>query len=134
MTHDNDGLLARQFSAYRHAHADRRNLLIHALTVPLFLLGNGAVLAAPCTGGWPALAGLALTAAAFGMQGRGHAFESGRPSPFSGPLDAVLRILAEQWITFPRFVLSGGFARAWRQGPNAKMSMVNFSGAERSRG
>ena len=24
------------------------------------------------------------------------------------------RILAEQWITFPRYVLSGGFARAWR--------------------
>ena len=114
MTHDNDGLLARQFSGYAHAHADRRNLLIHALTVPLFLVGNCAVLAAPFTHWGSALAGVAVTAVAFGMQGRGHAFEAGRPMPFSGPLNAVLRMLAEQWITFPRFVFSGGFARAWR--------------------
>ena len=114
MTHDNDGLLARQFSGYREAHGDRRNLLIHALTVPLFLLGNCAVVAAPLTSGWLALGGVALTAAAVGLQGRGHDFESRRPAPFSGPLNAVLRILAEQWITFPRFVLSGGFSRAWR--------------------
>ena len=26
----------------------------------------------------------------------------------------LARIFAEQWITFPRFVLGGGFARAWR--------------------
>lgn len=115
MTHDNDGLLARQFSGYPHAHADRRNLLIHAVSVPLFLVGNCAVLAAPFTRWWLALAGVALTAVAFAMQGRGHSFESGRPMPFSGPLNAVLRILAEQWITFPRFVLSGGFVRAWRR-------------------
>jgi hypothetical protein len=118
MTEDNDGLLARQFSSYRDAHGDRRNLLIHALTVPLFLLGNCAVVAAPWTSGWLALGGVALAAAAIGSQGRGHSLESLRPAPFSGPLNAVLRILAEQWITFPRFVLSGGFARAWR-GPRA---------------
>jgi hypothetical protein len=114
MTHNNDGLLARQFSGYRDAHDDRRNLLVHALTVPLFLLGNGAVLAGPWTSGWLSIAGIALTAAAIGLQGRGHALEAGRPAPFTGPLNAVVRILAEQWITFPRFVLSGGFSRAWR--------------------
>jgi hypothetical protein len=118
MTHDNDGLLARQFSGYPDAHGHRGNLLIHALTVPLFLLGNCAVVAAPFTSGWVALGGVALTTIAIGLQGRGHALESGRPAPFSGPLNAVLRILAEQWITFPRFVLSGGFSRAWR-GPRA---------------
>jgi hypothetical protein len=26
----------------------------------------------------------------------------------------IARLLVEQWITFPRFVVSGGFARAWR--------------------
>jgi uncharacterized membrane protein YGL010W len=114
MTHDNAGLLARQFSGYPAAHGDRRNLLIHALTVPLFLLGNCALVAAPLVSGWLGLGGLALTAAAFGLQGRGHALESRRPAPFNGPLNAVLRVLGEQWITFPRFVLSGGFARAWR--------------------
>jgi hypothetical protein len=34
--------------------------------------------------------------------------------PFEGPLDVLSRIVLEQWITFPRFVLSGSFARAWR--------------------
>jgi hypothetical protein len=115
MTHDNDGLLARQLSGYPDAHADRRNLLIHALTVPLFLLGNCAVLAAPWTNGWFSLAGITLTVTAIGLQGRGHARELRRPVPFSGPLNALLRIFAEQWITFPRFVLSGGFSRAWRE-------------------
>jgi hypothetical protein len=117
MTHKNNGLLTRQFSAYRNTHGDRRNLVIHALTVPLFLLGNFAVVTAPLTSGWLALGGFALTAAAIGLQGRGHGFESENPAPFRGRLNAVLRIMGEQWITFPRFVISGGFSRAWRGCP-----------------
>lgn len=31
------------------------------------------------------------------------------------PLDVVVRIFTEQWVKFPRFVASGGFARAWKQ-------------------
>ncbi len=83
------------------------------LTVPLFLLGNCAILAAPFTSGWLALGGMALTSVAIGLQGRGHRFESMRPAPFTGPLSAIARIWGEQWITFPRFVFSGGFLRAW---------------------
>jgi uncharacterized membrane protein YGL010W len=113
MKQRNNGLLARQFAGYPDAHGDRRNLLIHILTVPLFILGNCLILAAPFTRGWLALGGIALTAIAFGLQGRGHSFESGRPAPFTGPLNAAVRILSEQWITFPRFVFSGGFSRAW---------------------
>lgn len=52
-------------------------------------------------------------AACIGMQGRGHWTEAGRPAPFRSPLDAVLRILVEQWVTFPRFILTGGFSRSW---------------------
>lgn len=92
----------------------------HILTVPMFILGNCAVLAAPFTSGWLALGGVALTAAAFGLQGRGHSFESRRPAPFNGPLNAVVRILAEQWITLPRFVLSGGFSRVWSAASNRR--------------
>ena len=47
-------------------------------------------------------------------QGRTHRLERTAPSPFRGPGDVVARIFAEQWFTFPRFVASGGFARAWR--------------------
>lgn len=124
MKQDNTRLLAWQFAIYPSAHLDRRNLVIHILTVPLFVLGNCAVLVAPFTSGWLALGGVALTAAAFGMQGRGHRFEPGRPAPFTGPLNAVARILGEQWITFPRFVLSGGFSRAWRASDRAKSNLA----------
>jgi hypothetical protein len=47
-------------------------------------------------------------------QGREHGQEAVPPEPYTSPLNAVARILLEQWITFPRFVLSGGWARAMR--------------------
>ena len=48
MTDARDGsLLAWQWSLYPAGHRDRRNLLVHALTVPVFQLGTVAVLVAP---------------------------------------------------------------------------------------
>jgi hypothetical protein len=41
--------------------------------------------------------------------------EASAPSPFLGPRDFAVRLFVEQWVTFPRYVLSGGFARAWRE-------------------
>ena len=70
-----------------------------------------ASLALTALGFWPALAGVVVAVAA---QGRGHKIEARPPAPFRSPLDVVARLLVEQLITFPRFVLSGGFARAWR--------------------
>lgn len=107
-------LLGWQWSLYPAGHRDRRNLLIHALTVPLFQLGTVALIAAPFAGAWLAGAGLAAMVGAMAVQGRTHRLERTPPVPFRGPGDVVARILAEQWLTFPRFVASGGFARAWR--------------------
>jgi len=45
------------------------------------------------------------------LQGIGHKREAMPPQAFDGPLDFAKRILAEQFITFPRFVLSGGWMR-----------------------
>ena len=109
------GLLAWQWSMYAEGHRDRRNLLVHVLTVPVFLLGTCAVVAAPWLG-WPAAAaGPAAMTVAMALQGRTHRREAVSPAPFRGPLDVLARIFAEQWITFPRYVLSGGWARAWRK-------------------
>jgi hypothetical protein len=112
------GLLDWQWAGYGLAHRDRRNLLLHALTTPLFLAGSAVAL----VGGfllpwWSILAGLAAASLAIGLQGRGHRREVNPPAPFRGPVDVVIRLLAEQWITFPRYVLSGEFARAWRGEP-----------------
>jgi hypothetical protein len=108
------GLLAWQFAGYADYHRDRRNLLLHVATVPLFWAGTLALAAAPAVVWWLAPAGLLGMALAAASQGRGHAQETLPPAPFRGALDVVARLFVEQWITFPRFVLSGGFARAWR--------------------
>ena len=114
MTDARGPLLAWQLAHYPLHHADRRNLAIHLVTVPLFMLGT-LVLVGGCASASPAwaLAGLLAMPLAVALQGRGHALEREPPQPFRGPLDVLARIVAEQWITFPRFVLSGGFGRAW---------------------
>ncbi len=108
-------LSAWQWRLYPDNHCTRSNLMLHVLTVPLFQLGTLMVLSAPWSSLWSAIAGLGSMALAVVVQGRGHALEPVKPVPFLGPLDAPNRIFLEQWFTFPRFVLSGGFAAAWRK-------------------
>ena len=110
------GLLRWQWSLYPNAHVDRRNLALHAVTAPLFEVGTCALLAAPFLGAAGAVAGGAAMLAAIVAQGRGHKIEQTRPVPFRHAGDFVARFFAEQWVTFPRFVLSGRFAEAWRKG------------------
>jgi hypothetical protein len=107
--------LAGQFSDYPRVHTERANLLVHIVAVPVFDLSWVAFVAA-VAGRSPlgALASVAVAAAAFAAEGRGHAIEPERPIPFAGPRNALARIFAEQFITFPRFVLSGGWSRAYR--------------------
>lgn len=113
MTDRPEGLLRWQWAHYEAGHRDRRNLILHALTAPLFQAGTLVLLAAPVLGP-AALSGLGAMVLAVAAQGRGHRGEANAPLPFRGPLDVVARIFVEQWITFPRFVATGGFARAWR--------------------
>jgi hypothetical protein len=108
------GLLDWQHASYGVSHARRKNLVLHLATVPVFMLGNLALLAAPFASLWLLPLGIALSIAAIAVQGKGHALEAQAPAPFTGPRDVIARIFAEQWITFPRFVLSGGLGRTWR--------------------
>jgi hypothetical protein len=108
-------LLAAQLSDYPRVHTERTNLLIHIIAVPAFDLSWVAFVAAVAARSpVAAAASVAVAAAAFAAEGRGHAIEPERPVPFAGPRDVVTRIFAEQFITFPRFVLSGGWLRAYR--------------------
>lgn len=115
-------LLAWQWGLYEGNHADRANLLLHVVTVPVFQLGTlalasslvTAATAGPRAAMVSALSGLFAMVFAMAVQGRGHKNERVAPVPFEGAVDVAARIFAEQWITFPRFVLAGGFARAWR--------------------
>jgi len=109
-------LLQWQWEGYPKYHQSRPNLLIHIVAVPLFLLGTIALIGAI------AQLSLLLLAVAIGcilvavaLQGRGHRLEPVPPEPFSGPLNFLSRLFFEQWVTFPRFVLSGGWLAALRK-------------------
>jgi hypothetical protein len=112
-----EGLLAWQWSIYPDTHRERHNLAVHALTAPLFILGTCAVPLAPLVSTWwLAPGGLGAMLAAVVLQGRTHKREKVPPAPFRGPRDVLARLFVEQWVTFPRYVLSGEFARSWRAG------------------
>ena len=105
-------LLAWQWSDYAAKHQDRLNLLLHIVTVPLFQVGTLVVLCALfAASGWAAAVGVVCMVGALAAQGRGHKREPETPTPFDGPADFVTRFFAEQWVTFPRFVLSGRWYR-----------------------
>jgi len=109
-------LLRWQWEGYPRYHRTRFNLLLHIVVVPLFLAGNIALVVAAVQAAWLAAAGgAAAMVVSVGLQGRGHRQEPTPPEPFTGPVNAVSRIFLEQWVTFPRFVLSGGWRRTLRQ-------------------
>jgi uncharacterized membrane protein YGL010W len=108
------GLLAWQLREYPKGHRDRRNLMVHAVTVPLFHFGAWSVVLALVWSGWLLALAIPALLLPIALQGRTHRLEATPPIPFRGPLDFVARILAEQLITYPRFVAGGGFTSAWR--------------------
>jgi phage terminase small subunit len=104
-------LLAWQWSDYAAKHRDRGNLIAHIVAVPLFQLATVvlviALAARSITGTIIAVVAMVV---ALVVQGRGHQREAETPTPFDGAADFVSRFVVEQWVTFPRFVLSGGWA------------------------
>jgi uncharacterized membrane protein YGL010W len=109
-------LIARQWQVYGHAHQDKRNLLIHLVAVPLFWLGGAGVLFGLFGLAWlPLLVGPFAMAVGFVLQGVGHRFERNAPQPFASRGEFVTRILTEQFIVFPRFLLSGAWLRSVRR-------------------
>lgn len=106
-------LLHWQREGYAEYHRSKANLLLHIVGVPLFLVGNLGLVGALVGLAWKEAAmSLAFMAIGFGIQGKGHAGEESPSVPFSGPGNAVARILLEQWISFPLFVLGGGWSKA----------------------
>ena len=106
------GLLEWQWRGYSRNHHDRANLLIHMLCVPAFIAGMLAFVTQASRAQWfGAAVAIVVAVAAFAVQGIGHKRERVAPEPFTGPGDFVARVFAEQFITFPRFVLMGQWAR-----------------------
>ena len=110
-------LLRWQRDGYPRYHRSRGNLLIHVAAVPVFLLGSVGLLASAILLSWRlGAASLVGMVASMAVQGRWHRLEAVPPEPFTGSANALARIVLEQWVTFPRFLLSGGWSRAHRAG------------------
>jgi uncharacterized membrane protein YGL010W len=112
-----------QWEGYPQFHRDRANLAIHLVAVPSFIAS--AVLLAAClaTMHWVVAGVSVLTlAVAFFVQGIGHGREVTPAIPFADLTDAVTRILAEQFITFPRFVIRGAWRAAFRNAVPRRLS------------
>src|SRR2546426_8298997 len=104
-------LVEWQWSDYSAKHRDRINLLLHIVAVPLFQIATIVMVGAVVTGSGSAagLGSLGIGAAGV-IQGRGHRRGRARPTPFSRPARFMSPLVAEQWVTFPPFVFSGGGA------------------------
>lgn len=105
-------LLKWQWQGYARYHQNRTNLLLHIFAVPLFILANVLTVVAGVKLS-PALFAIAILGIIVSViiQGRGHKLEPVPPEPFTGPANFLGRLFFEQWVTFPRFVLSGGWSR-----------------------
>jgi len=109
-------LLQWQWEGYSKYHQSRTNLFIHIVAVPLFLIGTIALVASLFQLSLMLLAiAVGGIAVAVALQGRGHRLEALPPEPFSGPLNFASRLFFEQWVTFPRFVISGAWGTALRK-------------------
>ena len=106
-------LIRWQWDGYPDFHKNKTNLRIHIVAVPMFIGATLSLVSSLVSMHWMYAASSAVTAVvAFLAQGIGHKRESSPPIPFDGPLDAIRRILAEQFINFPRFLFSGGWRAA----------------------
>lgn len=103
-------LIRHQQQHYARFHRSPANLRLHLVAVPMFQAGTLLLLLGRSW--WLALAGIGVMTLSLALQRRGHQWEDEAVEPFRGPLNALLRIGFEQWLSFPRFVLQGGWRLA----------------------
>lgn len=115
MSKRHPNLLAWQWQGYAANHRNSTNLALHIIAVPLFVLAAVILVSGLFQLSLSSIAlGVIGIVASLAIQGRGHKLEEQAPEPFTDRQDAIGRLLAEQFITFPRFVLSGAWWRAWK--------------------
>jgi uncharacterized membrane protein YGL010W len=105
-------LLEWQWQNYSEAHRNKTNLIVHLFAVPMFI---AAIFGIAIAISRPSLligaASLSMIILSFALQAKGHSLERKRASPFTGTQDFISRMLVEQFVTFPRFLLSGGWSK-----------------------
>jgi hypothetical protein len=109
-------IVSAQIADYPRVHRSRNNLKIHIMAVPMFWAGFIALAIGAATLTLSAaLIGALLLLLSAALQGWGHKIEAEPPAPFASPFEGVIRLTTENLYVFPRYVLSGGWGRAWRE-------------------
>jgi hypothetical protein len=109
-------LLRWQWECYAKYRQFARQPAIDNVAVPLLVMGTIALVFAIFQPSFMLLAfAVAYVVVAVALQVRCHRLESVPPEPFTGPLNFVSRLFFEQWVTAPRFVISGGWGAALRK-------------------
>ena len=105
-------LLQWQWNGYSEAHQNKSNLIVHIFAVPLFIAAIFGIAIAIFRFSL-LLGAISLTTIilSLALQKKGHSFERNQPPNFTGVWDFLSRLLTEQFITFPRFLLTGGWSR-----------------------
>ena len=110
-----ENLVSWQWEGYPSFHQSRLNLAVHLVAVPAFVASVLNVAWSLSQLAWvPAAVSLGVAVVAFAAQAVGHGREQNPAIPFAGASDALSRIVLEQFLTFPRFVVTGGWWRAWQ--------------------
>lgn len=109
-------LHAWQWRTYADNHQHPTNLILHVVAVPLFIVAALTLISGLFSLSFrPLVLGVIGIVASLAIQGHGHKLEAVQPEPFSDRKDAIGRLLVEQFVTFPRFLLSGRWWRNWRK-------------------
>jgi phage terminase small subunit len=105
-----------QWRTYADNHRHPANLVLHLIAVPMFILAALLILDGLFSLSFTSIAiGVIGLVAALGFQRHGHKLEQQSSEPSGDRGNAVKRLLVEQFVTFPRFVLSGAWWRAWKE-------------------
>ena len=108
-------LVQWQRDVYPEVHSKRSTLLVHVVTVPIFVAATFGLLVAIVTlQPIQALLAVGTMVAAFGVEGFMHKREP-KSYAIDGPADLLSRVFVEHFVTFWRFVLDGGWAKAYRE-------------------
>ena len=108
--------LAWQWKDYLQYHQSQLNLWIHIVAVPIFILATLSLISAIFRLDIiSAIYAILIMAVSFAVQGLGHSKEAVPSVPFEGPANALTRIFLEQFITFPKYVITGKWYAALKK-------------------
>jgi hypothetical protein len=109
-------LLRWQWEGYPRYHVTHANLLLHLVSAPFFWAGTLLLLWGLLTLDWvEVVLGIVCLLVPVIAQGVGHKrLEATPPAKFTSAWNFMARFTLEQWVNFPRFLLSGGWVRAFR--------------------